>query len=88
MSSRFGVTRFFASSSLVGMSLVENIVDIRDAEVRFSPVLPPHGENLELDLNLAGYLVENCEPEPQNRFYQVRSAVRAGSDLKKSFKFL
>jgi len=53
----------------------------RVAEVRFSPVHPPLGENLELDLNLRGYLVENREPEPQNRFYKVRSAVRAGSDL-------
>jgi len=59
----------------------------RVAEVRFSLVLAPNGENLEPDLNLAGYLVKNHEPEPQNRFYQVRSTVQAGLDLKKSFKF-
>ena len=54
---------------------------VRVAEVQFSPVNPPLGENLELDLNLRGYLVENHEPELQNRFYKVQSAVRAGSDL-------
>ena len=58
---------------------------IRVAEVRLSPVHPHLGENLELDLNLRGYLVENREPEPQNRFYKVRSVVRAGSDLIRKF---
>ena len=56
---------------------------IRVAEVRFSSVLPPLRENLELDLNLRGHLVQNREPELQNRFHKVRSAVQAGSDLKK-----
>jgi hypothetical protein len=58
----------------------------RVAEVQFSPVHPPLGENLKLDLNLEGYLVENREPEPQNWFYKVQSMVQAGSDLiKKEF---
>ena len=47
----------------------------RVAEVRFSSVLPPLRENLELDLNLRGHLVQNREPELQNWFYKVQSMV-------------
>ena len=52
------------------------VAEVQFSSVQFSSVLPPLRENLKLDLNLRGHLV-------QNEFYKVWSMVQVGSDLKK-----